>query len=220
MYYCHSRYYVPEWCRWLNADSPNFLQPESLNGMNLFSYCGNDPVNRCDTSGRFWKSIVNNISNWFNKTVGFATNIVNDFGSRNQDRVIYREVDGAELETDINKGDYNKPITFFLQFTKNLFNFTEYEIGISINGDKGGVEISLSLAGGINVTVNNDNTSYGATMGVIETGLEIGTNADFKNKTAEAYHAWYFRPIVAYAVVEAVACVVKAVSTVAAVFAF
>ena len=21
MYYCKSRYYVPEWCRWLNADS-------------------------------------------------------------------------------------------------------------------------------------------------------------------------------------------------------
>ena len=62
MYYCHSRYYVPEWCRWLNADSPNFLQPESLNGMNLFSYCGNDPVNNFDPSGH--------IPQWLMWTIG------------------------------------------------------------------------------------------------------------------------------------------------------
>lgn len=53
MYYCNSRYYVPEWCRWLTPDSPSFLQPESLNGMNLFAYCGNDPVNRIDPNGNF-----------------------------------------------------------------------------------------------------------------------------------------------------------------------
>ena len=53
MYYCNSRYYVPEWCRWLTPDSPSFLQPESLNGMNLFAYCCNDPVNRIDPNGNF-----------------------------------------------------------------------------------------------------------------------------------------------------------------------
>ncbi len=51
MYYCQSRYYVPEWCRWLNADNPNFLEPQSLNGLNLFAYCSNDPVNAIDESG-------------------------------------------------------------------------------------------------------------------------------------------------------------------------
>ena len=43
-YYCKSRYYVPEWCRWLNADLPEFLQPESINTLNLFAYCGNGPT--------------------------------------------------------------------------------------------------------------------------------------------------------------------------------
>ena len=54
MYYCHTRYYVPEWCRWLNADHPSFLQPESLQEMNLFAYCGNNPVICYDPTGHFW----------------------------------------------------------------------------------------------------------------------------------------------------------------------
>ena len=53
MYYCHTRYYVPEWCRWLNADHPSFLQPDSLQEMNLFAYCGNNPVMYTDPTGKF-----------------------------------------------------------------------------------------------------------------------------------------------------------------------
>ena len=51
MYYCHTRYYVPEWCRWLNADHPSFLQPDSLQGLNLYTYCGNNPVMCLDKYG-------------------------------------------------------------------------------------------------------------------------------------------------------------------------
>ena len=51
MYYCQSRYYVPEWGRWLNCDSANFIDLEDLNGMNLFAYCNNNPNNYVDPSG-------------------------------------------------------------------------------------------------------------------------------------------------------------------------
>ena len=51
MYYCNSRYYVPQWCRWLNADHASFLEIENINGMNLFSYCANNPVMGLDPSG-------------------------------------------------------------------------------------------------------------------------------------------------------------------------
>ena len=53
MYYCKTRYYVPEWCRWLNADDVSYLDPSSVNGLNLYAYCGNDPVNYYDPSGHF-----------------------------------------------------------------------------------------------------------------------------------------------------------------------
>ena len=53
MYYCKSRYYVPAWDRWLNADNPSFLDFQGFSQTNLFSYCGNDPVNMVDSSGSF-----------------------------------------------------------------------------------------------------------------------------------------------------------------------
>ena len=57
MYYCKSRYYVPEWCRWLNGDHVGYLELEELDGINLFSYCGNNPVILVDEEGEFAISI-------------------------------------------------------------------------------------------------------------------------------------------------------------------
>lgn len=51
MYYCYSRYYMPQWCRWLNADSVEYLDPTNINGMNLYAYCYNNPVNYYDSNG-------------------------------------------------------------------------------------------------------------------------------------------------------------------------
>ncbi len=32
--YCKSRYYVPQWCRWLNGDSIGFLDSKDIQEMN------------------------------------------------------------------------------------------------------------------------------------------------------------------------------------------
>ncbi|MDE7263769.1 MAG: hypothetical protein K2N64_03830, partial [Anaeroplasmataceae bacterium] len=54
MYYCKSRYYVPEWCRWLNADSTSYLNYKNINEMNLFAYCVNNPISLLDPTGNLW----------------------------------------------------------------------------------------------------------------------------------------------------------------------
>ena len=51
LYWVSSRYYSPELCRWISPDSIEYLDPESINGLNLYAYCGNDPVNYSDGSG-------------------------------------------------------------------------------------------------------------------------------------------------------------------------
>ena len=45
LYYLNARYYNPQWRRFISPDSTEYLDPETPNGLNLYAYCGNDPVN-------------------------------------------------------------------------------------------------------------------------------------------------------------------------------
>lgn len=58
MYYCMSRYYDPEIGRWLSIDDVGYLDSQSVHGLNLYAYCGNNPVMYSDPSGKFAISIL------------------------------------------------------------------------------------------------------------------------------------------------------------------
>ena len=53
MYYLMTRYYDPTTGRFINADTPDYLDPETLGGLNLYAYCKNNPVMCVDPSGHF-----------------------------------------------------------------------------------------------------------------------------------------------------------------------
>ena len=56
LYYLQSRYYNPQWGRFLNADGYVNANGDLI-GFNMYAYCGNNPVNRVDSTGQFWKEL-------------------------------------------------------------------------------------------------------------------------------------------------------------------
>ena len=51
LYYLQTRYYDPEVGRFITIDAIEYLDPESINGLNLYAYCGNNPVMNVDPIG-------------------------------------------------------------------------------------------------------------------------------------------------------------------------
>ena len=51
MCYLNSRYYDSTVGRFLSPDSLDYLDPETIGGLNLYAYCYNNPVNYYDPSG-------------------------------------------------------------------------------------------------------------------------------------------------------------------------
>ena len=74
-YYLQSRYYDPNTGRFISADDVEYLGAnETVDSYNLFAYCGNDPVNMSDPSGKWPQFIVS----FFLKELvkGFAVSFV------------------------------------------------------------------------------------------------------------------------------------------------
>ncbi len=66
-YYLQSRYYDPETGRFINADG-YVTTGQGVNSYNMFIYCGNNPINRCDPSGNSWISnILKSVKNAIKK---------------------------------------------------------------------------------------------------------------------------------------------------------
>ncbi len=58
-YYLQSRYYDPEICRFINADTYEYIDNKEQFGYNLFAYCGNNPINFSDHTGHdfTWQTV-------------------------------------------------------------------------------------------------------------------------------------------------------------------
>ena len=77
LYYLNARYYSPKWRRFISPDDTTYLDPETVNGLNLYCYCGNDPVNFVDPSGHSVAPIAIAISNIVKGKLQFpSTNFV------------------------------------------------------------------------------------------------------------------------------------------------
>ncbi len=89
LYYLETRYYDPEIGRFISADSIEYLDPETIGGLNLFSYCNNNPVTYADPKGNAPWLIIGLI-------VVFAV-IGGILGGLSKERLIFPKPDGEKL---------------------------------------------------------------------------------------------------------------------------
>ena len=65
LYYLKTRYYDPETGRFLNADDISYLDPHTVNGLNLYAYCVNNPVMYVDAFGtapKWWEWLISGLA--------------------------------------------------------------------------------------------------------------------------------------------------------------
>ena len=53
LYYLKSRYYDPQTGRFISMDDISYLEPNYINGLNLYAYCLNNPIKHIDPNGNF-----------------------------------------------------------------------------------------------------------------------------------------------------------------------
>jgi len=72
-YFCQTRYYNPQWRRWINADCMFVAGDDLLCATNLYAYCNGNPVMYCDPSGmavveavkEHWKAFWQGCEDWW-----------------------------------------------------------------------------------------------------------------------------------------------------------
>ena len=58
LYYLNTRYYDPDTMRFISLDDISYLDYETLGGLNLFTYCNNNPIMYVDPDGKFFFSLT------------------------------------------------------------------------------------------------------------------------------------------------------------------
>ena len=61
LYYLKTRYYDPVVGRFITIDDVSYLAPDTINGLNLYAYCGNNPVMMVDPDGcapKWWQWLL------------------------------------------------------------------------------------------------------------------------------------------------------------------
>ena len=101
LYYLNARYYSPVWRRFISPDDTAYLDPESVNGLNLYAYCNNDPVNYADPTGCFGISALIAIT-VASILIGATAQLVSNALAGETGSELWRGVAGAALGSGVN----------------------------------------------------------------------------------------------------------------------
>ena len=220
-YFLNARYYSPEWRRFISPDDASHLNSKSVNGLNLYCYCRNNPViykqkavysdnaialapvssvasinvgasSSTIDIGNNLKAFAQYIGGMFSTYTDYSRKIVN-FPSFD---LIFFGYEQGTIDTNI-AGNDSAPIALFTKVADKWWEFWEYQVGIKNNiGD-----FSSSWSQGIgesNISFALGDSSLDITLGLFRIG--IGGSRTVNNTTI--YNQFYINPaaiLLAYA---------------------
>ncbi|MCI8368147.1 MAG: RHS repeat-associated core domain-containing protein [Clostridia bacterium] len=161
LYYLQTRYYDPELGRFISQDSIEYAAPETINGLNLYAYCANNPVMYVDPTGTMPKWLQK-IVDWTSTILGFL-NPVSKVTGIGAVLVAAIEGRGADIISDWNNGSFN-PFNMNAQVALNskVFSFYKGESVIRVQNSDVGLQIAGTIfAGTSNFKVVELNHEFG-----------------------------------------------------------
>ena len=168
LYYLQTRYYDPELGRFISQDSIEYADPETINGLNLYAYCGNNPVMNVDPTGTFQLP---------NSTVIDITSALFEIGIGNGLVIVAWAVKTGIKPNNIGIGIFNKNKAIYLgKLGKAVSVLSKVATAVAI------LSVVASVAGGIQEDINRGYKtdriiSNAVTNTVIYGGLTLGIGA-------------------------------------------
>ncbi len=181
LYYLNSRYYNPEWGRFISGDS--MITGQEINSANIFIYCGNNPVDRNDNGNK-----------WSLKKIG--KHILNT--AKNVKKSVISEVKKVTNSIATETKKITSSLTNFVSNVKKSFT-VEWGTGV---GAKINVNNFVDVGGATTFgsTYNNgewhdyNRFSTGATVGLSES-IEVGYSHSYTHYEHENDSHDYFMDV-------------------------
>ncbi len=190
LYYLNSRYYDPETGRFISPDVLSILDETKgqINGLNLYMYCGDNPIMYVDPSGYGWIEFWKTIFNWFKNTFGFFKTKSYSIIQRNSDGFFGGYEEGVTFTTTF--GDDSKPISLGYEEASEWWKFWEYKFIIKLNFNKFSLT-STTKIGEYTLSFANEDISFDFVSGIDKIG--VGTSQSIGNATY--YNLIYIKTI-------------------------
>ena len=163
LYYLMSRYYDPATGRFINADSLEYLDSETIGGLNLYAYCGNNPVMLSDPTGHvpflallvkaFFEGIVSAAIAYAQDVIdnardGFEWSDLNTFTEENIKKYVCSFAGGVISGALGSVGNVALKLlgTFAGSMVENAYTFTNWEnVGIALGNSLLSTTIDATL---------------------------------------------------------------------------
>ena len=160
-YYLQSRYYDFANCRFINADAYATTNAGSFLSCNMFAYCENNPINRVDPDGVFWRELGAKISktwgeikSWASNTFGAGATLVQQTKHSETELVswglnyfVTAKSGTSSSITLASKGNSSKPFSVYAQGRSDNYMLSSAGFKFNASGYTGKLSIGMNDIG-------------------------------------------------------------------------